>query len=389
VFNERASGKLGLCMISMTVGLFVAMELGVRFYGVYDAHAHHHHPGHDHTYMLVGQATRQLLRGGSFIIATWLVMAPAYLWSPLVETALSLQKQSKRQHLPRIVRLSCVPLLYTAAYLCFSITAHDESRLEVEITSALVAAYQIGVLMYILDRRTWMEFLRVLLPCFGFAIDNVIKQLLGHLDDLRPGVSKSPHSRRRTFFNREGGDVMPDVCRQPSLEETEMWNTGSAFKRKCLSIVIIYGLSLPLYVYSCGLVPFIILMVLRFFLLAWLGMLYFGFSEDHPTNWSMLSDDYPGFGLVINASDLHRALLAELAGKEYTGPMRTYKASMLRMEGTMAISYRWQADSRSFANGRLELNMSTWQITALAKAMKEWRCMYAARIKQPTSHTVP
>lgn len=154
-----------------------------------------------------------------------------------------------------------------------------------------------------------------------------------------------------------------------------MWNTGSAFKRKCLAIVLIYGLSMPVYVCASGLTPFVTLMALRYSMIAVLYVLYVGFSEDHPSDWGNLNDEYPGFGLVINAADLCNALSSEAGSTEYAGPLRTYKASMLRMEETMAVSYRWQGASRSFAKGRLELNMSCWQIRSLVQAIRNCKCL--------------
>jgi hypothetical protein len=55
------------------------------------------------------------------------------------------------------------------------------------------------------------------------------------------------------------------------------------------------------------------------------------FTRDAPANFYDLLEQ-PGFGLVADKRDLCRALRAHLAGQEYRGDVRRYKASTLRMK---------------------------------------------------------
>lgn len=83
----------------------------------------------------------------------------------------------------------------------------------------------------------------------------------------------------------------------------------------------------------------------------------------------------PGFGLVVKASALHASLLATIDGRPYTARLPRYKATAERMEETMAVSYRWQTVEMCISHDCM-LNMSTFQLKALAVAIKEQRCRY-------------
>eukprot|EP00873_Tetraselmis_striata_P033100 jgi/Tetstr1/453364/TSEL_040354.t1 len=101
---------------------------------------------------------------------------------------------------------------------------------------------------------------------------------------------------------------------------------------------------------------------------------YFVLGRDAPANFHDLLED-PGFGLVADKRDLCKALGVGLSGKQFHGAVRRYKASSMRMQETMAVSYRWQ-------EGQVELckdfgfNMSRWQMTELLRALQRSNCMY-------------
>jgi len=85
----------------------------------------------------------------------------------------------------------------------------------------------------------------------------------------------------------------------------------------------------------------------------------------------------PGFGLLVSTSQLRAALQALLEGREYTGPLKTFKASIWRMRDTVALSYRWQSGvGVVIKEGLPSLNMSRWQITALESALRSSEATY-------------
>lgn len=364
-------------MITICVIMVTCVEAGVALhckltYSQPDNNNPHPWAETERVLLLLSPATCHFLQASSFIIITWLIMAPAYLWSPLVAAALKVQNQPPRQHVPRIVRLTALPIICALCTNLWRLLRPDQVTIGVEVLSVVVLTYLVGTLLYILGWRSWLEFFRVVLPCCIYSLDNVQKKLRGHLHDLRPAVTKRTYTRHPS---KDGGTQGAAPNEELGLEEAEAWNTGSAFKQKCMAIVLIQGLSLPLYVRAAGSGASIVLFAARYSMVIFSYLMYVGFSEDHPSDWSNLNDEHPGFGLVMNAVDLYNALSSDLAGKEYKGPLRSYKASMLRMEETMAVSYRWQSASRSFAGGRLELNMSSWQINALKQAIQESKCL--------------
>jgi hypothetical protein len=85
----------------------------------------------------------------------------------------------------------------------------------------------------------------------------------------------------------------------------------------------------------------------------------------------------PGLGLLVCTSQLRAALQASLEGREYRGPLKTYKASIWRMRDTVALSYRWQSGVGVVVKtGLPPLNMSRWQITTLECALRSSKALY-------------
>mmetsp|Transcript_14682 Transcript_14682/g.34943 ORF Transcript_14682/g.34943 Transcript_14682/m.34943 type:complete len:619 (+) Transcript_14682:395-2251(+) len=99
------------------------------------------------------------------------------------------------------------------------------------------------------------------------------------------------------------------------------------------------------------------------------------FFPDKTASFDDLERESTGFGLVADAPQLRAAVLAAVRGAPLDKPLRTYKASMLRMKQTLAVSYRWQPEAVPIAPGHT-LNMSAWQMKAVADAIREHRVAY-------------
>jgi hypothetical protein len=88
-----------------------------------------------------------------------------------------------------------------------------------------------------------------------------------------------------------------------------------------------------------------------------------------------------GLGLVIHAKRLAKAIDVHLQGiplsLTHDFKIPTYKATVLRMQRTMAVSYRWQPeDGERHLTDKVSLNMNDFQLRSLAKAIRDSNCQY-------------
>ena len=101
------------------------------------------------------------------------------------------------------------------------------------------------------------------------------------------------------------------------------------------------------------------------------------FSRDEEIDFEDLEREGAGFGLVVNARDLRREFsrVVEGRGEEPRGRVRRYKATLLRMCETMAVSYRWQEQAINIGDLG-PINMKLWQMDALVQAIDKSNCLY-------------
>ena len=98
-------------------------------------------------------------------------------------------------------------------------------------------------------------------------------------------------------------------------------------------------------------------------------------TRDKPVDFEDLQASGAAFGLAINARQLRAAVKAHLEGRKYRGKVHRYKASLLRMSDTMAISYRWSKDVVSIGDG-LMVNMTEWQLQELVTGIDRSKCQF-------------
>ena len=79
-----------------------------------------------------------------------------------------------------------------------------------------------------------------------------------------------------------------------------------------------------------------------------------------------------GMGRLADAARLCKAMQAYLDGREIKFKVPLVKASLLRMQETLAVSYRWQGETADV--GGLKINMSPWQMQMIIKAVKKSNC---------------
>ena len=104
-----------------------------------------------------------------------------------------------------------------------------------------------------------------------------------------------------------------------------------------------------------------------------LVLLFLG--KERESRFNELQDGEPALGLLIGAKELCRALMASQAGKLWDGHLPMYQGTVVRMQTTLAVSYKWHRDEIQISK-RHWLNMSDFQIQALIKGIKATRCDY-------------
>jgi len=113
--------------------------------------------------------------------------------------------------------------------------------------------------------------------------------------------------------------------------------------------------------------------------------LFLAARESESTFASMQTKD-AALGLVMDAKALARALTAVIEGKQWRGHIPSYRATILRMERTLAVSYKWQEKELPLNGEGQSLNMSAFQIQTLISAIKVtgYNYVWVDRLSVPT-----
>ena len=98
-------------------------------------------------------------------------------------------------------------------------------------------------------------------------------------------------------------------------------------------------------------------------------------TGERTSTFDDLTVDNAALGLVVDAKQLAAALRSMMAGKPWTGGLRKYRATVLRMQRTLAVSYKWQEQDRDLTP-EVTLNMSDFQALEVVKAIRHSRCSY-------------
>jgi hypothetical protein len=83
----------------------------------------------------------------------------------------------------------------------------------------------------------------------------------------------------------------------------------------------------------------------------------------------------PGFGLVVRATALRKALEAALSGHTFSRTLPRYRATLTTMQQTLAVSYRWQPEEAQIAVCA-SINMSAFQMHELLTVINRSSCRY-------------
>eukprot|EP00873_Tetraselmis_striata_P005877 jgi/Tetstr1/426141/TSEL_016469.t1 len=99
--------------------------------------------------------------------------------------------------------------------------------------------------------------------------------------------------------------------------------------------------------------------------------------KDKQSSHSDLRHHSAALGLVLDAKALARALRMCQQGGPLIEHIPHFRATILRMRRTLAVSYRWQHEAISItADGVLSLNMSRFQVQALMDEIPRSGCSF-------------
>jgi len=101
-------------------------------------------------------------------------------------------------------------------------------------------------------------------------------------------------------------------------------------------------------------------------------------ARDETTTFEQLAaSSGPGMGLLVHRRDLYRVLKDLRAGKDMSlePDVRRFKASAIRMQDALAISYRWQPEARPIGKST-NINMSDFQVDVLLHVLSKVSHLY-------------
>eukprot|EP00951_Prasinocladus_malaysianus_P003462 scaffold24331_cov20-Prasinocladus_malaysianus.AAC.1 len=104
-------------------------------------------------------------------------------------------------------------------------------------------------------------------------------------------------------------------------------------------------------------------------------------QRDNQMTFDDLSIKGVACGLVADARQLQKVLRRYIDSGGLCvseSSIKMYQASIFRMREALAVSYRWQPESKEVAPG-LQLNMSLWQMDALASALENSTALYGCK----------
>ena len=291
-----------------------------------------------------------------------LVLLPSTLWSPVT---LEAAKQTgdwrlmRTRYLPHLMLFPVFGhFIYLLSYSLVDKRSHPGIRKYQAICSLAMFVYQV---IYV----SWLHIgpRKAVAPEGSIRIQDQGSAIISRLQSLgswrsRDGSSSSQSPDTAPWWRRIG-------------QVLKIKEVGLSLHRDTLLIVasLIFAPKETLHVYKYA--P--VLMVIRW-LLRITAIVLVIIASDEEVSFPALVETGAAFGLVVDANDLRKAISYALRHQRpRQSRMRTYKATLMRMEETMSISYRWQEDTLDIAED-FALNMSTWQLQSLVAALKRSNC---------------
>eukprot|EP00873_Tetraselmis_striata_P003753 jgi/Tetstr1/424017/TSEL_014628.t1 len=295
----------------------------------------------------------------SCLLAT-VAFIPLSVWSPVADGAFAPNRLPKEPHFTVLKRILALPVPLSV------LTSLVLVMIAIYVVNFMVPGAIHGVMIWrcmlvanactglaLLGLLVWSASLRRLVTLPIFLVRTCASALYGL-------VSRCAGNRKGTQNSRGLATI------------THLWRCQSSWRYRqvallctCLYCFVIEALNLE----SEGVVELNISRVITLLLLL--------VTRDAEVQPDELATKGAGFGMLVPASRLAAALKAHLAEQPYRGRMPRYKATKLRMDETLAVSYRWHDEaSVPLGDGGLELNINRWQAASLLAAIEAAGCQY-------------
>ena len=289
-----------------------------------------------------------------------LVLLPEILWSPVTLEA------AKQTGDWRLMRTRYLPHLMLFPLFGHFVLLVGESLVDERVNHGARKYQVIGNLIMLTYQVICISWLHIgprnsVVPDDSHNEDHQGSATVSRLQSLGPWVSRGSSSQSATAAARWRW-----IGQGLKIKEV-----GLSLHRDTLLIIVslIFTPKETLRLYSYA--P--VLMGIRW-LLRITAIVLIIIASDEEVSFLALVETGAAFGLVADASDLRKAISYALRHQRPSmSRIRTYKATLPRMEETMSISYRWQGDNQPIAKD-FNLNMSTWQLQSLVDALKKTNC---------------
>ena len=277
---------------------------------------------------------------------------PPLLWSPTMQQA---QEQTGNQRVKMLFMLpslsvpsylgALVQLVFYGRHIAIRGEAHFWERLTWLAVGAVCALYTIGILI----RQTF-----ILQDFYHLLAGVEVQETHVSASPSRHNIMRDNNSTTSSFAKRLR-DLLANSAHVSSRHEEVL----------LLMTLILLCIEQTSWRPS---VHVVVLSVFRYLFL--LLLLFIMLRGEKEVQFEDLGPSELQFGLVVKAKELRQALL----GKR-TRRLPFYSANVLRMQDSLAVSYRWQASKRELMPS-LTLNMSDFQLSSLVRAIEKTGVRY-------------
>jgi len=289
---------------------------------------------------------------------------PPVMWGRAMELA------ARKTGDLRARRVLALPYLATPAYLsCLYQILHQQLRLGDSPPPGEV------IFLFCVQTVTFFFFM-------GMLYANLILQdmasllysyVLGEASPLAPRIRRlSSHKHPPPASSTSEAGEFPSVASIAGHPESEITDSTADLRREVLLLVNLILWSQRV-LSRVALWEVVLVVACRGVAVALLLL-----SRDVPSTFESIAHE-AGFGLVVEAKALRKALSRLVAGNTAISVglarLPRYKATLQRMQDTLAVSYRWQTQERPIT-AEISLNMSDFQISCLLEAIRRSRAKY-------------
>lgn len=182
---------------------------------------------------------------------------------------------------------------------------------------------------------------------------------------IRPTSSRTGHTSADPALTMSRGRRTSDET------VNDDWDSSSAHHQRLSLINTSYYLLCSTNIFGSSWASAAVLCVVRLLIY---GLILF--MKDNRATLEHLTLHGAALGLVLDAKALLKALKAVEMGDPLPSDIPMFRATILRMRRTLAVSYRWQEDAVPITSETMSLNMSVFQMQTLAEEIPRSNCSF-------------